>query len=291
MEREEGVICMHHATFLCEREQDLSESLNRRGEQCGMDSFMLKWGLIFKAFAITALLLVVRLAIDFAGMDILSVTNLVTAFVGGAIFTIAIILTGTLADFKESERIPGDLVTALSAFYADTGLVGTAHAGTVVRIRAHARSLLAAINANFRANTWDMAGIRREIETINAAIYQLADANVAGPILVKLRTELITIERLSNRIAVIKHTSFIPAAYTIAELAAAGVIGILFFVKIELWYEGVVLFSVITALLISLILLIKDMDDPFEVGRKSYADVDLSILFDLQKDWESRVAQ
>ena len=59
----------------------------------------------------------------------------------------------------------------------------------------------------------------------NLKIYQLADANVAGPILVKLRTELINIERLSNRIAVIKHTSFIPAAYTIAELAAAGVIG------------------------------------------------------------------
>ena len=104
----------------------------------------------------------------------------------------------------------------------------------------------------------------------------------------KLRTELINVERLSNRIAVIKHTSFIPAAYTIAELAAAGVIGILFFVRIDLWYEGLVLFAVISALLISLILLIKDMDDPFEVGRKSYADVDLSILFDLEKEWESR---
>ncbi|HOU81004.1 MAG TPA: hypothetical protein PLE57_07100 [Methanoregulaceae archaeon] len=52
-----------------------------------MDSFMLKWGLIFKAPAITALLL----AIDCAGMDILTVTNPVTAFVGGVIFTIAII--------------------------------------------------------------------------------------------------------------------------------------------------------------------------------------------------------
>src|SRR5512139_2515680 len=86
---------IHHATFLREIIQELSEPLNWRGEQCGMDSFMLKWGLIFKALAVTALLLVVRLAIDFAGMDILTVTNLVTAFVGGAIFTIAIILTGT----------------------------------------------------------------------------------------------------------------------------------------------------------------------------------------------------
>jgi hypothetical protein len=41
-----------------------------------------------------------------------------------------------------------------------------------------------------------------------------------------------------KRITVIKHTSFIPAVYTIAELAAAGVIGILFFVKIDSWYKA-----------------------------------------------------
>jgi hypothetical protein len=253
-----------------------------------MDSLMLKWGLIFKALAITALLLVVRLAIDRSGMDILSVTNLVTAFVGGAIFTIAIILTGTLADFKESERIPGDLVTALSALYADTGLVGQKHARTADEIKMHARDLLKAITKNFHSNLWNMEGIRKEIEIINGKIYELANTDVPAPILVKLRTELINIERLSNRIAVIKHTSFIPAAYTIAELAAAGVIGILFFVRIDLWYEGAILFAVISALLISLLLLIRDMDDPFEVGKKSYADVDLSILFDLEKEWESR---
>jgi hypothetical protein len=253
-----------------------------------MDSFMLKWGLIFKALAITALLLMVRLAIDLAGMDILTVTNLVTAFVGGAIFTIAIILTGTLVDFKESERIPGELVTALSALYADAGLVGQKHAETASGIRSCALDLLKAITENFRNNVWNQEGIKKEIGAINERIYDLAETSVAAPILVKLRTELINIDRLSNRIAVIKHTSFIPAAYTIAELAAAGVIGLLFFVKIDLWYEGLVLFAVISALLISLILLIKDMDDPFEVGRKSYADVDLSILFDLEKEWESR---
>ena len=249
---------------------------------------MLKWGLILKALAITALLLIVRLAIDLAGLDILTVTNLVTAFVGGAIFTIAIILTGTLADFKESERIPGELVTAFSALYADTGLVGQKHAGTAGEIKVHALALLKVITTNFHNNVWSMEGIRKEIGTINGKIYELADTGVAAPVLVKLRMELINIERFSNRIAVIKHTSFIPAAYTIAELAAAGVIGILFFVKIDLWYEGLILFAVISALLISLILLIKDMDDPFEVGKKSYADVDLSILFDLEKEWEAR---
>ena len=104
----------------------------------------------------------------------------------------------------------------------------------------------------------------------------------------KLRTELATIDRLSNRIHAIKHVSFIPAAYAIAELAAAGVIVILFFVKLDPYYEGLVIFTVLTALLISLLLLIKDMDDPFEVGKKSYADVDLTLLFDLEKELERR---
>jgi hypothetical protein len=89
---------------------------------------------------------------------------------------------------------------------------------------------------------------------------------------------------MSYRVRVIKTTSFIPAAYAIAELAAGGVILILFFVKLDPFYEGLVLFTVLSALLISLLLLIKDMDDPFEVGKKSYADVDLSILFDLEKE-------
>jgi hypothetical protein len=95
-------------------------------------------GLIFKALAITAFLLIVRLAIYFAGMDILKVTSLIIALVCGAIFTIAIILTGTLADFKESERIPGELVTALSALHADTEFVGQRYADAVAGIRSHA---------------------------------------------------------------------------------------------------------------------------------------------------------
>jgi len=37
-----------------------------------------------------------------------------------------------------------------------------------------------------------------------------------------------------------------------------------------------------SAILISLVFLIKDMDSPFEVGQNTYADVDLSMLFNLE---------
>jgi hypothetical protein len=249
-----------------------------------MGSFMVKYGLILQSLAITAVLLVVRLAIDYMNLDVLSVTNLITAFVGGALFTIAIILTGTLTDYKESERIPGEMATSVSALYADCDLIRAPNTAITDIQKRHVRELLSTINASFKNNVWNSDDIKKVIRSINEDVYHLADNNVAPQFLVKLRTELTNIERMANRIQVIKKTSFIPAAYAIAELAAAGVILILFFVKLDPFYEGLVLFTVLSALLISLLLLIKDMDDPFEVGKKSYADVDLTILFDLEKE-------
>ena len=35
-------------------------------------------------------------------------------------------------------------------------------------------------------------------------------------------------------------------------------------------------------LLNALLLLIKDMDNPFEAGQKSYADIDMFLLWDLE---------
>jgi hypothetical protein len=81
----------------------------------------------------------------------------------------------------------------------------------------------------------------------------------------------------------IAETSFIPAAYAIAEISVVGVILILFFVKLDPSYEAIVIFTIITALLISILLLIKDMDNPFEYGKKTFADVDLSPVLELEQ--------
>ena len=99
--------------------------------------------------------------IDLLRFDLLSVTNLITAFVGGAMFTVAIILTGTLTDYKESERVPSDLVTSISALYEDSQLIRGSNADIAGDIRARVRELLLTINRNFRANAWQVQRSRR----------------------------------------------------------------------------------------------------------------------------------
>jgi hypothetical protein len=253
-----------------------------------MESLMTKWGLIFKAFAITLALLGVRLIFDYLNFDVLSVTTLITAFIGGAIFTIAIIFAGTLTDYKESEKIPSEIAASIRTFYSDLDLIRVQDKALVPRMKENTASLMRCINSNFRNNIWSMEEMDKAIGPINADIAKLVDMNAVPNYVVKLKTEITNIDRISHRVKTIAETSFIPAAYAISELAAAGVIILLFFVKLDPLYEGLVLFTVLSMLLVALLLLIRDMDNPFEVGKKTYADIDLFLLWDLEKKLDEK---
>jgi hypothetical protein len=242
-----------------------------------------KYGLIAMALAIVLPLLIVRMIIDTLGYDVITVNTVIGSFVGAAVFTIAIILAGTITDFKESERIPGELASAIKNLYQDSRLIQLEEKQPVYQLQNHIRQLLGVINANFRQNTWN---VRRDIipamDAVNDDIALLAGKNIPPQFLVKLRSELAVVDRLSSRIEIIMETSFIPAAYAIAELATAGVILVLLFIRLDPYYESLVVFTVISALLIALLLLIRDMDNPFEVGAESYADVDMRLLWQLE---------
>ncbi|MEN6396582.1 MAG: hypothetical protein ABFC78_08880 [Methanoregula sp.] len=248
-----------------------------------MEAFMNKWGLIIKAAGITAVLLVVRLVFDYLNFEVLSLTNLVTAFISGAIFTIAIVFAGVLTDFKESEKIPGEIATSIRTIYSDLTLIHVPDRELTSRMQEKVGVLLTVINTNFRHNTWNMQEMDRAIESFVEDISRLVDMNVPPQYTVKLKNEIGNIDRLSHRIKTIGTTSFIPAAYAISELATAGVIILLFFVKIEPVYEGMAMFAVLVMLMTALLLLMRDMDNPFEVGKNTFVDVDLFLLWDLEK--------
>jgi hypothetical protein len=247
-----------------------------------------KWGIIYKSLAIVLVLIVVRLIVDYLGWDTIPINPVVGAFITGAIFTIAIIFTGTFTDYKESEKISGEMCSALKALYNDTLVVPLGDEAPLADTRSHIRGLLHEILSSFQNNTWDIRAINRAMDTVNDDIRTLARLNVAPPQIVKLRVEMGTIDKLVNRVDVIIRTEFIPAAYAISEVATAGVILVLLFVKIDPAVDGILMFAVISIMLIGLIFLIKDMDNPFEFGEQTHADVDIQLLVDLETYFNER---
>jgi len=166
-------------------------------------------GLIIEVLIIVFCLIILKRIINFYDLDTASASPLITALVGGVIFTIAIIFTGTLADYKESEKVPGELAASIKAIYNDSKVLPINDAITS-GMRTHIRQLLHAINSNFRNNNWDLDEINSAMEAINNDIGQLSVKGLAPPLIVKLRAELINIDKISNRVRpLLKHHSFL----------------------------------------------------------------------------------
>ncbi len=83
----------------------------------------------------------------FFNLDVATASPLITALVGGVIFTIAIIFTGTLTDYKESEKIPGELAASLKALYKDSTILGVDEK-IAEEMRLHVRDFLKVIISN-----------------------------------------------------------------------------------------------------------------------------------------------
>jgi hypothetical protein len=237
-----------------------------------------KWGIMTKAVVIMLILLVPRTLIDFYGLDVVPINTVVGAFITGAIFTIAIIFTGTFTDFKESEKMGGEIAASLKALYNDSRVLPLADETPARVFRAHIRDLHRTLQTCFSKNTWNLSEINREMDKINNDIRILSYLNVPPPLIAKLRNELGVLDKITNRIEVIIRTEFIPAAYALAEVATGSVILILLFLAMDPYLVGVLIFAVISSMLIGLVFLIHDMDNPFEIGSNTYADVDLETL-------------
>jgi hypothetical protein len=154
----------------------------------------------------------------------------------------------------------------------------------IPQLQSHVRGLLTMINMCFRQDgRLDMPAIAQSVRNINADIHTIAKKNVAPPFCVKLRVELTTIDRICNRIHTIQETRFVPTAFALSQIAISSVILILLFIQIEPFTGGLILFALTAILLIGILFLIKDMDDPFS----GYATVDLRLLWNLEHELQA----
>jgi predicted membrane chloride channel (bestrophin family) len=249
---------------------------------------MKKYMLVLKALGVVAVLVGIKLIVDRFGLDVIAVSPVITAIVAGVIFTIAIIFSGILTDYKESEKIPGELAASIKSLYRDTGVLVKIDEPLALHIREHIIELIDTLMDNFKNNRWMLREINPFTNKIDSDINTAYDKGLPPPMIVKMRNELAAIDRLIYRVEIIMETSFIPAAYHISIISIVAVLLTLMFTKMDPYYEGILLFGSVAFVLTSLMMLIQDMDNPFEYGKNSAADVDLKILFKLKDCIESK---
>jgi hypothetical protein len=116
--------------------------------------------------------------------------------------------------------------------------------------------------------------------------FSLAARYISTASISRLKADQASIRRVLLRIESIRDTSFIAAGFVISEIASVALIVGLVFAKMPSVYEGMFFLTALGTLLIYTVLLIRDLDDPFEYDAKGaargIADVSLKPLFDVE---------
>jgi hypothetical protein len=250
------------------------------------------WSIALRVAPFIVATALAKLAADRLGWDTVDLNTLHSGLVAGNIFLIGFLLSGTLSDYKESERIPTE-IAARAETIADECQILFRDQGAEP-----ARACLAHVGTFARELTAWLRG-RAAVDQPLAALEEFNDHFLAfQPLtqpnfIVRLKQEQSSLRLLVLRINTIKETSFVGAGYVISWIASVLLVISLTIADFATLGAEIFLVCSITFVIAYLVILIHDLDDPFdydENGRRGAADVSLAPLNRLEQRMAAELA-
>jgi len=254
-------------------------------------SYIVKWRLMLTTLPVVFAVVVVKIFVfdrwlGFGG--VLEFSDLTFVLTGG-VFLVGFMLAGTMADYKEAERLPGEVVCALETI-EETFNQGAASKASLdpLALRSLVRETADAIDdwLHRRAN-FDKVASR--LDGLAEGARQLERAGAAPPIGVRAINEIHGLRRSLIRMSVISRTGFLATGYALLETLTVIIVSLLMIAKFRSLLAESMLVALITLIYVYMLRLIRDIDDPFEYsenGVAGAAEVDLEVL----KDYRNRLA-
>ena len=243
--------------------------------------------LLLRVGAIVAVVVCAKLVVHFLGWEVISINPLFSGIVAANVFLMGFLLSGVLSDFKESERLPGELSACLENLAQEVSGIRIAKPEANVSLCLILLSQLSDDILSWfhkKHNSTELMGHVNDLTPQFAMMEQWTQ----GTLVARLKQEQSNLRRTLTRIHSIRETSFISAGYLLADITTVFLCAGLILAKIEPFYESLFFVGIISYLMIFLLILIRDLDNPFGYyERYSGADVSLKPL----QDTAHRLAQ
>jgi len=218
--------------------------------------------LMARASAVVLVIIAAKLAIHAAGWEALSINALFSGIVAANVFLMGFLLSGVMSDYKESERLPGEFATSLENLAEDVRGIA------LVRPDAPAGACLALLGDIGRDTlAWLYKKHRTGalLDHVNALTVHFAalEPCTQPAFIVRLKHEQGNLRRIVMRIHTIRETSFVASGYLLADAITVLLCLGLVLARIEPFYESLFFVGVISYVMVFLLLLIRDLDNPF----------------------------
>jgi predicted membrane chloride channel (bestrophin family) len=235
--------------------------------------------LLYQALAVAAVMVLLKWLYDLSPLRHLDFSPLLTGVIAAEVFIVGFILSGTAADFKEAERLPGELAASLETI-ADECLIMISELNLP-----EARQclvLLADIGDSIRQWLLHNKGFDEVMDHLRALnpLFIVFAPKIQAGFTTRLKGEQATIRRLVIRMDTMRQTSYVSAGYLIAEVTALMIFALLLITQVGQLAPTLLVVGVITYLLVYALAMIRDIDNPFEYpgGRTGAADIDLGVV-------------
>ncbi|HAX90892.1 MAG TPA: hypothetical protein DCY07_01605 [Rhodospirillaceae bacterium] len=243
-----------------------------------------KWHLTFRVIPFVAIIVLVKFAVHHFDYEFLSLSPLMGALISANVFLIGFLISGVLTDYKESERLPSEMACSLEVMLDEASIIlENKRSPVATQLADHVRELNGFILDWFhkKEKTADLFAKIAALNPIFLALEPLTQANFIA----RLKQEQSNLRRIVTRIHTIRETDFNPAGYAIAEILSSVLCLGLIFTKIDPYHESVFFVAFVSFVLIYMVLLIKEIDNPFSYYEKDdYTDnVSLVPLENFQK--------
>jgi len=235
-----------------------------------------------RVFAVVALILGAKVITHLLAFEPISLNALFSGIIAANVFLMGFLLSGVLADYKESERLPGELSACLENMAQEVRGIG------ITKPEANVTPCLAAIST-LAGTIHDWFYKKTDTDTMLGGIDDLTvqfeglQQWTQGTFVARLKQEQSNLRRSMTRIQIIRDTDFVQSGYLLADMITALLLVGLVLIQMDPrpFYEAMFTSGVIAFLLIFLITLIRDLDNPFGYYEKySGADVTLQPLED-----------
>lgn len=246
---------------------------------------MKRWRVALETAMLVAGIVAIKVVVEILRLDFIALSPLYTSVVAGGIFVIGLLVAGTLADYKEAEKMPAEITAALENIHEDGVSIKQTYkdfdlVALQKRLAAVARTLLADLADN---------GSRRGLSAVNGLsqpFVEMEQMDVPANYIVRLRNEQGTIRKLLLRIYHIQRTDFLPSAYVLIQTIVALIIAALVFTRLDPIVASIVVLVFIAYFFIYLVRLLKILDTPFRPNVATMDDVSLFLLKEFLRQME-----
>ncbi len=254
---------------------------------------MRKYKLFYKALPVALIFFALKVVVHHFGYECIP-SNLMTmlpTILTSIVFVLGFLLAGVIADYKESEKIPNELSASFFAIWQEAYL----HYQTKPSERL--KEFLVEMPKEIRTLLLEffIKHDRNALKVLDKWVLDIHkfDGNEMATVYVnRLKTELVSIRKMFNRISVVKKTDFLPSVFTTIRIIVCIFIGVFLFLDVTPWWGGAILPALFAFMIFIILYVIQDIEDPFEYLNEDLKgrgdEVDMGILTDTVRNIEEQ---